>query len=147
MYLKTSCFNYTSALILLLILVCVEKTIAQEDIELIPANISATYFTSSVGKIKLNNFSEDSALIKLFPGKFYKIKQDETTYTIEAWNCITCKQTEFEGDWSIIGSPDTFPRKAGNDTRVIGSVGYKGENGNDHILLATSTKTAIAELT
>jgi hypothetical protein len=124
-------------ILLMVSIFCFGKVSAQDDVEIIPANIRANHFATAVGNIRLHHFSEDSALIKLFPGKFYKIKDQGETYTFEAWKCLACKRKQFVGEW--LGMSDTFPRKEGNDTRVVGSLRYKGENGNDFILLATSS--------
>ena len=117
-------------------LTCYKAALGQDIPEIIPANINYNHFNHAVNNITLHRFSEDSALMKLFPGRFYKIKDGDDTYTFEAWNCSGWSPYEIKARWS--SWPDTFPYRDGNDTRLIGTEHYIND-GREFILFATST--------
>ena len=107
------------------------------DDSFIAADINYNHFKTAVANVSLRRYSEDSALLKLFPGKFYKIKTDGEVYTLVTWKSHNYPSTKSLDAWATDSS--TFPYPAGNDTRITATLNYKGDNGNDFLLLATST--------
>lgn len=104
---------------------------AQEtDIQL--KNINDTILNTKRNLKVSDPFNAEKTMLKLFPGKLYKLS-DRNTFV--SWNCRTCKVDSFI-DVNGVEKDQLFPYKNGVATRLITTIDYSDSKGNQFKILA-----------
>lgn len=101
----------------------------QSDVQL--KNVSDTILNSKRILKITEPFDGIKTMQKLFPGKLYKFKDDNTFIS---WNCKTCKPTAYL-DVNGVEGDQMFPYQDGVATRLLSNIDYTDSKGNQFKLL------------
>jgi hypothetical protein len=118
--------NYFSILLFLFSLI----SSAQEDIIQL-RNVSDTILNSKRALNVSDPFNSIKTMQKLFPGKLYKLSDDNV---FVSWKCNSCKPLPY-ADANEIEGDQLFPYKEGVATRVLDNIDYVDSKGNQFKLL------------
>jgi len=89
-------------------------------------NVSDTILIPTRQLIMPEPFDAQAALLKLFPGRYYKMKRDFKNELIN-WTCKTCKPVKYADVNEDAASE--FPYAAGVATRLINVIDFKDAKG------------------
>lgn len=104
--------------------------IAQDDIIQLK-NVSDTILNTKRQLQVSNPFDAVKTSQKLFPGKLYKLADNNTFIS---WSCKNCKTLLFK-DMNEVEGDQEFPYKRGVATRVLDNIDYTDSKGNQFRLL------------
>lgn len=104
-----------------------------QDGELLKKNISDTMLSPTRILEIPEPFDGQKALLKLFPGKHYKIVSGDYTNEMINWDCTGCKAKSY-----IDANEDAaydFPYAEGVATRLLNVISYKDSSGTQYKML------------
>ncbi|RED27175.1 hypothetical protein BD847_1111 [Flavobacterium cutihirudinis] len=101
----------------------------QSDVQL--KNVNDTILNSKRVLKIAEPFDGIKTMQKLFPGKLYKLEDDNTFIS---WNCKACKPTAYL-DVNGVEGDQMFPYQDGVATRLLSNIDYTDSKGNQFKLL------------
>lgn len=92
---------------------------SMDDTDIVTGTIKYNLFTFHPATIS-GQFNLDSALIKLYPGHYYKLWTDDTDSVVfEAWRCWPWVKHVFHGPFNCDEDPvEIFPLRDNNETQI-----------------------------
>jgi hypothetical protein len=85
-------------------------------------------------------FNCDSALIKLYPGNYYKFWKNSTDSVVfEAWSCKSCTRHRFRADPGDPGYYKVFPLRDSNETQIGDTILFIDSAGKRSIIISFGT--------
>lgn len=118
--------TYLSIVFFLITSVCV----AQDDIIQLKS-VSDTILNPKRTLKIADPFDGVKTMQKLFPGKLYKLSDNNTFLS---WKCKSCKPTAYT-DVNGVEGDQMFPYERGVATRILENIAYKDSKGNEFRLL------------